>query len=116
MDMQIVQNISMICGTLVAIWSVLGIVTKIREIIKKTDTVQNSRLDRLEHRLTAIEDRNKDFLMFFDNGKRRIDHMTRSTAVMSEALLALLDHSINGNNIEQMKEARDNLYRFYTQG
>lgn len=56
---------------------------------------QNARLDRLEERMDDVD------------AKLSRDH--DSNRVTQRALLALLDHGIDGNNIEQMQHAKEEL-------
>lgn len=63
---------------------------------------QNDRLDALEAWKEKVDRRlntDNDRLQDIDNGNR----------VTQKALLALLDHGIDGNNIEQMQHAKEEL-------
>jgi hypothetical protein len=77
-------------------------IVKAVKAAKAPNVQQNQRLDALEEwqrevdrKLTADNDR----LSAIDNGNR----------VTQRALLALLDHGIDGNNIEQMQHAKEEL-------
>ena len=63
---------------------------------------QNERLDDLERRMEAAEKK-------LDNGKVHFDAIDASNRVTQVALLALLDHGIDGNNIDQMQHAKEEL-------
>lgn len=47
-----------------------------------------------------------------DKDKKRLDDSENANRVTQEALLALLEHGINGNNIDQMSKAKDNLQKY----
>lgn len=63
---------------------------------------QNERLDALENRMTAAEKK-------LDKDKEHFEAIDASNRVTQVALLALLDHGIDGNNIDQMQHAKDEL-------
>ena len=63
---------------------------------------QDKRLEELERRMDAAEkqlDRDKGHLSAIDDSNR----------VTQVALLALLDHGIDGNNMDQMRHAKEEL-------
>lgn len=74
----------------------------------------------LENRLTNVEtilntthkqkfeayDRN------FDNDLKRIKSMEEGNMVVQQALLALLKHAIDGNEVESLKEASNDLTKY----
>lgn len=57
---------------------------------------QNARLDALEEWKVEVD--------------RKLNRDNDSNRVTQKALLALLDHGIDGNNIEQMHHAREELH------
>lgn len=69
---------------------------------KAPNAQQNERLDALEEWKREVDRKlnsDNDRLQDIDNGNR----------VTQRALLALLDHGIDGNNIEQMQHAKEEL-------
>lgn len=77
-------------------------IVKAVKVAKAPNAQQNERLDALEtwrkevdRKLTVDNDRLSDI----DDGNR----------VTQRALLALLDHGIDGNNLEQMQHAKEEL-------
>ena len=63
---------------------------------------KDERLDDLEKRMTAAEKK-------LDKDKEHFDAIDASNRVTQVALLALLDHGIDGNNIDQMQHAKEEL-------
>ena len=47
-----------------------------------------------------------------DKDKRRIEVLEEGNRVTQQALLALLAHGIDGNNVEQMQVAKDSLQKY----
>lgn len=69
---------------------------------KAPGAVQDKRLEELEKRMDSVE----------KNQITNANHLTAiddSTRVTQLALLALLDHGIDGNNIDQMRHAKEEL-------
>ena len=78
---------------------------KIASAVKKfkaPNVHQDERLDALEARLDEVDRK----LVADNNRLRDIDDGNRVT---QRALLALLDHGIDGNNIKQMQNAKEEL-------
>lgn len=63
---------------------------------------RDDRLDALEDRMTNVERK-------LENDKKHLDGIDAGNRVTQLALLALLDHGIDGNNVKQMQEAKAEL-------
>ena len=69
---------------------------------KAPEAAQNKKIAELEERIGKVEkELLKDEIHLRD--ARECNH------VITKGVLALLDHGINGNNIDQMKEARSDV-------
>ena len=111
------ENVSTVSGVTIAnVWgwiaAILAAIVLISNAIEKLanawkaakapNEAQNKRLEDHEKRLKAAEDklnRDHDRFEIIDAGNR----------VTQRALLALLDHGIDGNNIKQMQDAKEAL-------
>lgn len=62
-----------------------------------------------DKRLSDLEDWKKSVDMKLDTDKKRLDAIDQGNRATQRALLALLDHGIDGNNIEQMQHAKEEL-------
>lgn len=77
-------------------------IVKAVKAAKAPNVQQNDRLDALEEWRKEVDaklNRDNDRLIAIDSGNR----------VTQRALLALLDHGIDGNNITQMQHAKEEL-------
>lgn len=72
------------------------------KVAKAPNAEQDKRLADLEHRMTEAEKK-------LENDGQHFDTIEASNRVTQLALLALLDHGIDGNNIEQMQHAKEEL-------
>lgn len=90
------------CAAIVTISNAVEKVVKAWKAAKAPNDAQNERLDALEEWKKEVDRkllRDHDRLQDIDNGNR----------VTQRALLALLDHGIDGNNIKQMQDAKEAL-------
>lgn len=77
-------------------------IAKARKAVQEPNDRQDERLAALEERMDEVERKQRhdsDHFANLDSGNR----------VTQRALLALLDHGIDGNNIEQMQHAKEEL-------
>lgn len=79
-------------------------ISKVITAMKKPKTDQDNRITQLEARVSAMEG-------FLKKDKLRLDRMDEGQHVTMQALLALLDHNLDGNNLDQMRAAKDALQK-----
>ena len=94
-----------ILATASAIVLIANAAEKIAKAVKaaKAPAAQlEKRLDDLAARMAAAEKK-------LDNDSKHFDAIDASNRVTQLALLALLDHGIDGNNVEQMQHAKEEL-------
>ena len=109
---QLIAVILSVCAAIVTISAAIGVITKALDKAKAPEKEQNERLDAHEKRLNALDEIIVKFREYFDNDDRRFKEIEKSNKVTQSALLALLKHSINGNDTESLKEARKNLEEY----
>ena len=109
---QLIAVILSVCAAIVTISAAIGVITKALDKAKAPEKEQNERLDAHEKRLNALDEIIVKFRESFDNDDRRFKEIEKSNKVTQSALLALLKHSINGNDTESLKEARKNLEEY----
>lgn len=102
--------------TLTAIWSVvlaaasaIVLLSNAAEKIVKAWKAAKAPNIQQNERLTSLEEwrREVDRKLIRDND--RLGDIEKGDRAMQRALLALLDHSIDGNNIKQMQDAKEDL-------
>lgn len=64
---------------------------------------------RQDERLTALEAWRKEVDGKLESDLHRLDNIEAGNRASHQALLALLDHGIDGNNIKQMQDAKETL-------
>ena len=94
-------------GACVAVVTISGAGAALGSWLKKAkqpETERDLRISKLEETVARHD-------AFFRADKCRLDEIENGNRVTQMALLALLDHGIDGNNLEQMKQAKEDLQR-----
>lgn len=92
-----------------AIASAIVLLSNAVEKIAKAWRAAKAPNAKLDERITALEDWRQDVDKRHDKNVRHFDDIDASNRVTQLALLALLDHGIDGNNIDQMQHAKEEL-------
>lgn len=77
-------------------------IVKAVKVAKAPNVQQNERLDALEEWRKTVDSK-------LLNDNNRLDDIDEGGRVTQRALIALLDHGIDGNNIKQMQDAKTEL-------
>ena len=101
-----------ICGAIVTISAAIGVLTKAIDKARAPETEQNQRLDTIDRRLDDIDKTIATFREYFTNDDNRFKAIEKSNKITQTALLALLKHSLNGNDITSLKEAEKSLEEY----
>ena len=109
---QLIALILSICGTIVTISAAIGVIVKALDKARAPEREQNKRLDDHDKRLGALEEIAVKFREYFDNDDRRFKEIEKSNKITQAALLALLKHSLNGNDMESLKSAEKSLEEY----
>ena len=109
---QAVAAVLAICGAIVSIAAAAGVIWKIVVRAKKPNEEQDKRLDAIEKRLSDHDAKFRSYDRHFQSDKDRIETMEEGNRVTQQAILALLAHAIDGNNIEPLKHAEENLQQY----
>lgn len=89
-------------GAINTIGSAIEKVYKAKQALAAPNEEQNKRLDELEDRMDDVEQK-------LGNDRKELNEIHESNRINALALIALLDHSLDGNNVDQMKNAKDEL-------
>ena len=105
-----------VCGGITALAAAVAVIIKIVKFIRKPSDKQNERLDRLEKEVIELKEEQsrmqKEYETFFQRDKERLDKMELENQYTLSALLALLSHGIDGNDIDGMKDAKRDLEHY----
>ncbi len=95
-------------SAVVLIWSAVKTVFEIVKAAKAPNDKQNERIEALEAWQKIVD-------VKLNNDNERLDAIVSDNRITQRALLALLDHGIDGNNIKQMQDVKDDLYMHLTE-
>lgn len=109
---QLLALILAVCGAIVTISAAIGVITKAIDRAKAPEKQQDERLNAIERRLDDNDKTVEKFKEFFANDDNRFKAINKSNKVIQTALLALLKHSLNGNDTDSLKEAEKSLEEF----
>mgnify|MGYP007128430258 CR=1 FL=1 len=105
-----------ITGGIVTIAAAVTVIIKIVKAAKRPNEIQNEeikaihkRQDRFEERLDNME---RDYGEFFRKDKERLDDIEKGNRVIQRAILALLSHGIDGNDVDAMRMAKKELEEY----
>ena len=82
--------------------TVVGLIYALLKFAGTPNETQNERLTKLEAWKEKVDER-------LEKGDDNFSQTREANRVTQEALLALLSHTIDGNNTEELKQARKNL-------
>lgn len=102
---EVVTVIVAICTAIVTIAGAVAVIAKWFSKARAPEVKQNLRLDAIDKRLDAIDKTIAEYRVYFTNDDNRFKAIEKSNKVTQNALLALLKHSLNGNDTEALKEA-----------
>jgi hypothetical protein len=87
---------------ILAVASAIVLLSNAAEKIAKAWRVARAPMSDLEEWRKGVDQK-------LDSDKKRLDGLDEGNRATQRAILALLDHGIDGNNIEQMKHAKEEL-------
>lgn len=101
-----------ICGGIITISAAVSIIWKGLEKARQPEDRQNKRISDLENEMVRIKEKFENYDSYLDRDKKRLDNLEFGNEATNEALLALLSHAINGNDIEGLKTAKKKLEKY----
>ncbi len=97
------------CGMIVSVGGAVAIIMKFFKKVKEPNTVQDSRIKKLEDRADATD-------RMLDNDNKRLRRLEDEQRLTLRAVLALLKHGINGNDTQSMKDSMKAIETFLVTG
>ena len=95
--------------TVLAVASTIVLLSNAAEKIAKAVQAAKAPNARQDERLNELEEWKKKVDLALKTDLDRFKSLDNGERVTQRALLALLDHGIDGNNIEQMRHAKEEL-------
>lgn len=102
------QNAITVMTALNLIWTVGNIISVIAAKVKSPNVRQDERITSLETRTEQIE-------KHLDNDNKRLQEIEKGNRITQQSILALMRHAIDGNNIDQLREAESHMQEYLIQ-
>ena len=107
------QLILVICGAIITVSGAISVIINLANKAKEPNKMQDQRIKALEEKVDEITGRLKEGDKHFDSDSERMDALERSmketNQVIIESLQALTAHAIDGNNTQELREAKKRL-------
>ena len=107
--MDYMNTAGIVAGSILALAGVITTIGGAAEKITKVVKAAKAPNDKQDKRITDLEEWKKSVDEKLGNDNRRLNSIEAGNRVTQLALLALLDHGIDGNNVEQMRQAKEEL-------
>ena len=112
-----------VCGAIAGIGAAIAVLVKFNTFLKKPNHEQDVKIEAMEEKITKMSgevDAIKDLLAskdsqykdLFKRDKARLDAQENSMNMLLRANFALLGHALNGNNVEQMQSAFNDIQEY----
>ena len=100
-----------IAGAIITISTACGVIVNLISKLKEPEK-QDERIEHCEERLNKMDAVIEKFQGYFSNDDRRFKEIEEGNKITQTALLALLKHSINGNDTKALREAEKSLEEY----
>ena len=107
--MQIGQWLLLIAGAIITIGGAIKIVVGWIRALRSPNVKQDKAIEQINARLDKGDRR-------FEADDSRLKKLEDSMNLMLESQFALLDHALEGNNRESLKEAKHDMYEYLRKG
>ena len=112
-----------VCGAIAGIGAAIAVLVKFNTFLKKPNHEQDVKIENLEEKITkmsgevdAVKDlltsKDSQYMDLFKRDKARLDAQENSMNMLLRANFALLGHALNGNNVEQMQSAFNDIQEY----
>lgn len=101
-----------IAGAIITLSGAIGVILNLISKLREPENRQNERIAHCEERLNKMDSIVEKFNGFFDKDNKRLEAIDEGNKITQTALLALLKHALNGNDISALKNAEKNLEEY----
>ena len=102
---QLFAGVLACCGVITAVAAAAAVIFSLIKKAKAPNEKQNQRLEELEKKVAKHDE-------FFANDDKRLENIEIGNRITQRALLALLSHGIDGNDVDGLKQAKEELQHY----
>ena len=99
-----------VIGLVLTTMNIIDKAMTFKDRAKKPDEEQNMRIETLENDVLAIKTQMTTYDKYFSADREQIegikDQMKKSNRIIIQSLQSLISHDLNGNNIEELTNAK----------
>jgi len=106
---ELVAFITAIGGAILTMGGVVALIVNLVKKVRAPEVKQDERITALEEKQKEFEDVIATFRQYFTNDDNRFKAIEKSNKITQGALLALLKHALNGNDIGSLQDAEKQL-------
>ena len=112
-----------VCGGITGIAAAIAVLVKFNAFLKKPNHEQDLKIEELNKSVIKLSGEVEDikgrldkkddqYMELFKRDKTRLDAQENSMNMLLRANFALLGHALNGNNVEQMQTAFNDIQEY----
>ena len=112
-----------VCGAIAGIGAAIAVLVKFNTFLKKPNHEQDVKIEAMEEKITKMSgevdavkgllaSKDSQYMDLFKRDKARLDAQENSMNMLLRANFALLGHALNGNNVEQMQSAFNDIQEY----
>lgn len=105
-----------ICGAITATAAAFVVILKVIDFFRKPNREQDRRISSLEERVNAIDERLEDGNKHFEaHDKQMIEieaSMKKNNRLVIESLKVLIEHDVDGNNIDSLRQMNHKIDKY----
>lgn len=102
---EFINNAGAWISFLIQVGTLCTLVYTLKVFLRKPETTQDERIAKLEAWQVTVDAR-------LERGNGHFDEIDKGNRVTQEALLALMAHAIDGNDIDELKQAKKKLQSY----
>ena len=99
-------------GAIITISTAIGVIINLINKAREPERKQDEKIKACEDKLSKHDVILEKFQGYFSNDDRRFKEIEEGNKITQTALLALLKHSINGNETKALKDAEKSLEEY----
>jgi hypothetical protein len=108
----IIDLVLKICAAIAAVSVAINWIIQWVQRAKKPNALQDALLSEHEKRIAQHDDMLKKHEEYLTRDKKRFEEIERGNRLTQEAILALLSHALDGNNLSDLETSRDHLHDY----
>ena len=108
-----IEGILWVCGVIVTLGAVAGVISRFLAPIKKLRKDVDGKVDFLEYK--ELKERVDKLENYQDVDHKKLQKIDKGNEHICECLLAIMDHELDGNNVDRLQTAKHNMETYLIQ-